>query len=314
MCFCARVRSGCACGRGSGPLGNRNLPPCGRAVDGTVAALPVRDSVGELAFRRQVAGNVLIVRGRHLQVDTETFMRVENTNTFPELATDGVDCANLICVSGKKEETVGQILESVKHDGDGKIDIRTFLFELDDGDIAIDNDVACTAPLFDHRGERLVLRVESLHNRYQRHCRQGLQVNLLAIYCADVVRIRLDRGRKILDADNLLVWSKEAFDERNKIEPFIRSSLEKSVIQIVTIDIGNDALHVSPLKCDDPNLAIEVMLRLDRVWRVDGNSLSNRTVRRKATRQKVSPLNAPQSTHFPLAGSNSIFNGLVGNW
>ena len=154
-----------------GALGDRALPPRGRAVDKAVVTFPVRDSVGELALCRQVAGNVLIVRGRHLQVDTETFMRVKNTNSFPELATDGIYCANLICVSSEKEETVGHVLESIKHYSDGKIDIRTFLFELDNGDVAIDNDVACTAPLFNHRSKRLVLRVESLYNRYQGHFR-----------------------------------------------------------------------------------------------------------------------------------------------
>ena len=60
------------------------------------------------------------------------------------------------------------------------------------------------------------------------------------------MRIRLDRGREVLDADNLLVRPKEPFDESNKIKPLIRSSLEKSVIQIVTINIGNNAFHVSP--------------------------------------------------------------------
>ena len=59
------------------------LPPCGRAVDEAVVTFPVRDGVRELALRRKIAGDVLIVRGRHLQVDTETFMRVKNTNSFP---------------------------------------------------------------------------------------------------------------------------------------------------------------------------------------------------------------------------------------
>ena len=31
----------------------------------------------------------------------------------------------------------------------------------------------------------------------------------------------------------------------------------------------NATFHFNPYKCDDPNLAIEVTLRLDRVWRVD---------------------------------------------
>ena len=51
----------------------------------------------------------------------------------------------------------------------------------------------------------------------------------LAIDCSDIMRIRLNRGRKVLDTDNLLVRPKEPFDERSKIKPFVLRPLEKSV-------------------------------------------------------------------------------------
>ena len=42
-----------------GALGDRALPPRGRAVDkAAVVAFPVRDGVGELALRRKIAGDV----------------------------------------------------------------------------------------------------------------------------------------------------------------------------------------------------------------------------------------------------------------
>ena len=88
-----------------------------------ISAFSIRNGVGQLALRRKVAGDVLIVRGSHLQVDTETFMRIKNTNSFSELAANGIYCAHLICVSCKKEETVGHVQEGVKHDGNGEIDI-----------------------------------------------------------------------------------------------------------------------------------------------------------------------------------------------
>ena len=96
-------------------------------------------------------------------------MRIKNANTLPKLVADSVYCADLICVSCEKKEAVGFVLESVKHYSDGKIDIRAFLFELDNGDIAIDNNIACATPLFNYRSKRLVLRIEPLYYRYQGH-------------------------------------------------------------------------------------------------------------------------------------------------
>ena len=98
-------------------------------------------------------------------------MWIKNTNSFPEFVADSIYCANLICVSREEKEAVGHVLESIKHDGDGKIDIRTFLFEFDNGDITIDNDITCATPLFNRWSKRLVLRIEPLYYRYQWHCR-----------------------------------------------------------------------------------------------------------------------------------------------
>ena len=173
-------------------------------------------------------------------------MRIKDTYPLPEFVADSIDCADLICVSSEKEETVCLVLEGVKHDGDGKIDIRTFLFELDDRHIAIDDNIACATLLFNHWSKRLVLRVEPLHYRYQGHCRQGLHVNLLAIDRFAIVRICLKRCRKVFDAYDILIWAKEPPDERNKIKPFVQSSFEKSIIQIVAVNVGYDSFHVDP--------------------------------------------------------------------
>ena len=45
-----------------GALGDRALPPRGRAVDKAVVTFPVRDSVRELALRRKIAGDVFNVK------------------------------------------------------------------------------------------------------------------------------------------------------------------------------------------------------------------------------------------------------------
>ena len=70
-----------------GALGDRALPPRGRAVDKAVVTFPVRDGVRELALRRKIAGDVFNVKmwkcGNMQVWKYENGMGAESGNVMP---------------------------------------------------------------------------------------------------------------------------------------------------------------------------------------------------------------------------------------
>ena len=56
--------------------------------------------------------------------------------------------------------------------------------------------------------------------------------------------MRLDWRRKVFYGTEFLVWTEERLCKCDEIEPLVLSPLQQPIMEIVSVDVGDDTLHL----------------------------------------------------------------------
>ena len=220
----------------------RAIPPRGWAMDEAVATFPIRDGFRQLALRGQVARDVTVIR-RIVMKPRRAFPWIENDDGFLEVPADNVHRRNEVGVSAHENENVRPVIESVKEHCRGDVHVRPLFFKLHNLYQSVFCRGTCLTFRFMHGHPYGVLAVEALDDLDIRESGKGLKIDLLAVKRGDVMRICLHWGREVLDRDQVMVVAEELPDKENGIEPLIRRSFEKAVVEIVTVYVCKCSFH-----------------------------------------------------------------------
>ena len=99
-----------------------NLLPRHWAAD-DVAVGADGDLIRQLAFGRQIARNVLVIRSYTLKMLSAAFMGIEHGNRLAILATNHLNGSNLIRIPRNEHEAIGPVIRRINDSRDRKIDI-----------------------------------------------------------------------------------------------------------------------------------------------------------------------------------------------
>lgn len=245
--------------------------PCGRF--GNCMILPVRNRFGQLAFRKDVSRDVLVV-GRIVAKPRNTVMGVEHDNRLVESFSYDVDGSDEVGVSADKDENIGIISERIEQHRRGEVDVRTLLLQFHNPDHSILGRVARLAGVLVNWKPCGVLAVKALDDFNLRERRKGLEIDLLPVKRGGIVRIGLDWRREILQRLDFMIVTEKVFHKENGINPFPRRALDCTVVEIVPVEINVRSFHFVGLKLQGPQPMAEALHRLDRVWRLDGEIIS----------------------------------------
>ena len=231
-----------AIGRSAARL-RRGGGPRRRAVD-RAAMCPDWDYVGKLAFRRQVAGNVLVVGGYGAQFFAGTLMWVEDDDGFPGLLLKIVERCDEIGVAGYKYDAVEVVFDVIdKHLG-RNVYIGAFLFGFPHGcggDLRagfagfLCKRISCA--------EALVVALDDC--QFRSACGKCGEVDRLPHLRGGLCRIVVYTGGEILDGQYLvLFWSRQkGVCKCDHIKPLVLREAKHSVVQVESVDI-NDSLFL----------------------------------------------------------------------
>ena len=216
--------------------------PGGRAVD-AIAVSSDRNRIRQLASCREIARNVPIIRCGFLQMNALPDMWIEHKHGFTIMISHCLYGTSLIRIAGHHSEAIRARLCGIYHERDRKIDIGLFLFELDDTNASALKLVADFAFLVDRWHQDIALSVEAVNHVQFVKVRQSLKIDILAFDSLLIVRVGLDICRKVFHRQYLMLIAQQCAGEGNGIKPLVRSSFEKSVIKVVSINIDYCFLH-----------------------------------------------------------------------
>ena len=103
------------------------LRPRRRAVD-RAAMRPDGYHVGELAFRRKGAGDVLVVGGHSAKFLAGSFVGIENDDGFPRTLLEVVEWRDEVCIARDENDTVEVGLDMVDEHLGGNVHVGALLF------------------------------------------------------------------------------------------------------------------------------------------------------------------------------------------
>ena len=237
MMRCARVPCGFSRRRGG------RLFPRRRAVD-RAAMRPDGNHFGQLAFRRKVAGDVLVVGGHGTKLFAGAFMGIENDDGFSRALLEIVERRDEVGVAGDEYDAVEVGLHVVDEHLGGDIHVGAFLFGFPDSG---ERDFSAgLAGLFREGitgAKTLVVALDDL--KFGAIRRKGGEVNGLTHLCSRFSRVVVDTGREVLDGhDFMFFWTgQEGFCERDNVKPLAMGKTEQPVVQVESVDIYNGLFH-----------------------------------------------------------------------
>ena len=186
------------------------LRPCRRAVN-RAAMRPDGYHVGELAFRRKVAGDVLVVGGHSAKFLAGSFVGIENDDGFPRTLLEVVEWRDEVCIARDENDTVEVGLDMVDEHLGGNVHVGALLFGFPHG--CAWNLSAGFARLFCKGiagSETLVVALDDFQFGAIR--RKGGKVNRLTHLCGRFRRVVVDAGREVLDGHDLMFITIKSFD------------------------------------------------------------------------------------------------------
>ena len=245
--------------------------PCGRFGDRMI--FPVRNGVRQLAFRKDVTRDVLVVR-RIVAKPRNAVMGVEYDNRLSEFLSHNVDWPDEVGVSTDKDENVGVVSERIEQHRRGEVDIRAFLFQLHNTNHSVLGRVARLAGLLVDGKPCGVLAVETLDDFNLWECRKGLKVDFLPVKCGGIVRIGLDWRCEIFQRLDFVIVTEKVFHKENGINPFPGRAFDSAVVEIISVEINVCSFHLVAFKLQGPQPMAEAPHRLVRGWRLDGDIIA----------------------------------------
>ena len=257
------------------------LFPRRRTVD-RAAMRPDGDYLGQLAFRRKVAGNVPALCGVEAEV-CRALARIENDCPPLEFVAHEVERRDEIRIAGDYDKGIGGVCVGVAEKRGGEIYVRPLLFDLYHMDKAVFGCRTFLTSGIDRWNPCLVLVVVALDDIHAAVRNEGLKVDVLAFNRRGVVRICLGTGREVLDGGKFVVFVKVGMgehgsDECGDVKPFASGeSAQQSVVEIAAVDVGY-RFHSFPIKKIGPQtLRPKTLFRVGRTLRLDMNLLRGST-------------------------------------
>ena len=118
----------------------------------------------------------------------------------------------------------------------GEVDVGALLLRLDDAYRALAPDRLC------ERGRDLMRQEVAEVNRDLGAVRlEGAEAELLALGLGRIVGRRRDPRREVFDREDVVVGGQNAVAQRDEVEPFPASSLERAVVEVEAVDVDQCA-------------------------------------------------------------------------
>ena len=212
------------------PPRGRRLCPRRRTVDR--AAVGQGDFIRQLATAWHVMRYVSVQGRKPFQFVASPAVRIVNGHRLLQFVADRRNRPGEIGVATHKGKGINIVVKyRIKEHFGGYVDVRSLLFEFDDGSHAICF-VARNARLFEERHLDFVLCVEALYYLYTRQGGKSFEIIVLSKKLVGVVWVCLYPRGEILDGDNLNVASDKCAGKLFKVKPFVGSAFQHSVVQV----------------------------------------------------------------------------------
>ena len=219
------------------------LRPRRRAVDRAVVR-SYGNHFGQLALRRKVARDVLVISGYGTEFFAGAFVWIEYDNGFSCALLEIVKRRDEVCIARDENDTVEVGLDMVDEHLGGNVHVGALLFGFPHG--CAWNLSAGFARLFCKGiagSETLVVALDDFQFGAIR--RKGGKVNRLTHLCGRFRRVVVDAGREVLDVhDFMFVRTRQkGLCERNHIQPLIPRESKQPVVQVESVDIHDSLFH-----------------------------------------------------------------------
>ena len=196
-------------------------------------AMRIRQHGRELTRRKDGLADVLVEGCYGFECLAFAALRVENADGLVEFRDGHLDWRLQVRVARNQYGAIVAVLKRIDEKMGRDVDIGTFLFRLD-------NPNEWTLPgcwIGEGHGNDMgeVMTVNAL--RVDR--RKGAEIEALAEGLLRIVGTRVDLGREILDADDIVVRGQHVANERQNVEPLVRSPFQRSVVEVERIDVNH---------------------------------------------------------------------------
>ena len=236
---------------------------------------PDGNHFGQLALRREIAGNVRVVGSRSLKMVGHGFAWIEYKHRFPKFAAERLNRPCLIGISGYQYKAFGIGVHGIDKGGNGKVYVRTFLLKLNDMCHSGNGFFASFALFVDMGKPCLFLAVKSFDDFHSAKGRECLEIYFLAFFGGYVMRICADTSREILYGEDFMFFLEHCVGKCAKVEPFtaLRSS-QQAIVEIVAVYVNNCLFHFSHKMQGASTFRLKPPRRIGRASRVEYNPLT----------------------------------------
>ena len=250
--------------------GQRLWHPCRRTVDGASAGKLYR--FRQLAFRRKVARDGLVVRGVIHEIRRPVVARVEHEHGHFQFKANYVDRSDVIGIARDEDKAFRLLSEGVSEQSGGEVDIRPLFLELEHFSHTVFRTIAIPAIRNGVRKPYSVSIVIALNDGHERSCRQCLKIDVLPCDGLFIVRVWPYSGSEKFDGSHFVVGAEQCSNKRYRIKPSVRwLPMEKPVVQVKAVDVCYRILHCR-VKLQGPQaLRLEALPRIARGSRSDNN-------------------------------------------
>ena len=217
----------------------RRSRPRGRAVD-RAAMRANRNYVGQLAFRRKVSRDVLVVGGYGAKFFTGAFVWIENEDGFPRSLLEIVKRCNEIGVARDKHDAVKVVFHVVNEHLGCDINIRTLFFCFPHG---CDGNLTARPTWFFRKRkaspETFIVTFNDLE--FRTICFKGGKIYRLPHLRGWFGGVIVDAGGEIFYGQYfVIVWTRQKrVCESYNIQPFVMRKAEQPIIQVESVNVNN---------------------------------------------------------------------------
>ena len=233
-----------------------------------------RYDVGKLALRREIAGNVRVVRCCSLKMFGDNLSRVEYKHGFSKFAAERENCSRLIGVSGYQREAVGVGMRGVDKGCDSKIHVGSFFFKFHDMSHSSMGFFANFAFPIDMGKPCFLLAVKPFDDFHPAKCGECLEIYLLTFLGGYVLWVCTNASREILYGEDIVFFLEHGGGKCAKVEPFTAwRAFQQAVVKIVAVYVNNCLFHFSHKMQGASTFRLKPPRRIGRASRVEYNPL-----------------------------------------
>ena len=168
---------------------------------------------------------------------THALLRVEHNNRLAKSPSCRLNCSDLVSIACNNDKTINIGLRGIHHHFNGQVHIGALFLKPHYAHKTITRHVALLAGLLVDRHQYFVLLEETIYHLDISKREDRLKVDVLAFNSGFVVGICQRTCSEVLDRDNFMFIRQQLSSEHRQVEPLIRRSLKKAVIEVVTVDI-----------------------------------------------------------------------------